>query len=68
MWLQMMFLMHADRRCKWCEKPLDPGKRSHARFCDGNRRTDWDYHQGEGNGSKLAREQSRRSPGATSIN
>ncbi len=59
MWLQMMFLMQADRRCWWCEKPLDPGMRSHARFCDDNCRANWNYHKGEGSSSKEARRRSR---------
>jgi len=37
MWLQMMFLMRADRRCWRCHKPIDPGRRSHARYCPGAR-------------------------------
>ena len=62
MWLQMMFLMRADRRCWWCERPLDPGKRSHARFCDngGRWRSSWSYHHGSGKSAKHYREQARR--------
>jgi hypothetical protein len=59
MWLQMMFLMRADRRCWSCGKPLDPGRRSHARYCDAKCRADWNYHQGEGTSSKEARRQAR---------
>jgi hypothetical protein len=61
MWLQMMFLMQEDRRCWWCEKPLDPGRRSHARFCDndGQCRSNWNYHYGEGKSSKEKRRQRR---------
>jgi hypothetical protein len=62
MWLQMMFLMRADRLCWYCHKPIDPGRRSHARFCDNNGkcRQKWNFHQGRGKSSKVAREQSRR--------
>ena len=61
MWLQMMFLMREDRRCWWCGAPLDPGMRSHTRFCDnkGKCRSAWNYHQGEGKSSKERRMQSR---------
>jgi hypothetical protein len=61
MWLQMMFLMRADRRCDWCKSPLDPGRRSHARFCDndGQCRWDWNYHKGSGKSSKHARREAR---------
>jgi hypothetical protein len=61
MWLQMMFLMHADRRCWWCGTPLDPGRHSHAKFCDNNGkcRANWNYHKGEGSSSKEARRQAR---------
>ena len=61
MWLQMMFLMHEDRRCWWCDKPLDPGRHSHARFCDNNGkcRANWNYHEGEGKSSKERRRQER---------
>jgi hypothetical protein len=62
MWLQMMLLMLADRRCWWCNAALDPGRRSHARFCDNNGkcRANWHYNQGSGRSSKGAREQARR--------
>jgi hypothetical protein len=61
MWLQMMFLMHEDRRCWWCGKPLDPGMRSHAKFCDngGRCKADWNYHKGSGKSSKHARRAGR---------
>jgi hypothetical protein len=61
MWLQMMFLMVEDRRCWWCDKPLDPGRRSHARFCDndGQCRANWNYNKGEGKSSKRARRDAR---------
>lgn len=61
MWLQMMFLMRADRRCWWCGKPIDPGRRSHARFCDNNGlcRQNWNYHEGEGKSSKRIKKQTR---------
>jgi hypothetical protein len=61
MWLQMMFLMRADRRCWWCGKPIDPGRRKHARFCDNNGvcRSNWHYHEGEGKSSKEKRRQAR---------
>jgi len=61
MWLQMMFLMHEDRRCWWCGKPLDPGMRSHARFCrnNGRCRADWHYHKGTGDSNKEKRRQGR---------
>ena len=61
MWLQMMFLMQADRRCWWCGKPLDPGRHSHARFCDnkGKCRANWNYHEGGGKSSKEWRRQGR---------
>lgn len=61
MWLQMMFLMLADRYCWWCGKGLDPGRHSHARFCDndGRCRAKWNYHEGEGRSSKEKRRQSR---------
>jgi hypothetical protein len=61
MWLQMLFLMREDRRCWWCGKPLDPGRRSHARFCDNNGqcRSNWNYHSGEGKSSKERRRQGR---------
>jgi hypothetical protein len=61
MWLQMMFLMYEDRRCWWCGRPLDPGKKSHARFCDNNGkcRAAWNYHQGEGKSSKESRRKER---------
>jgi hypothetical protein len=61
MWLQMMFLMHADRRCWWCEKPLDPGMPSHARFCktNGRCRANWNYNKGSGRSSKRARMEAR---------
>jgi hypothetical protein len=61
MWLQMMFLMRTDRRCWWCEKPIDPGRRKHARFCDNNGvcRSNWHYHEGEGKSSKEKRRQAR---------
>ena len=61
MWLQMMFLMHADRRCWWCEGPLDPGMPSHARFCknNGRCRANWNYNKGSGRSSKRARMEAR---------
>jgi hypothetical protein len=62
MWLQMMFLMHEDRRCWWCGKPLDPGMRSHARYCENNKgrcRANWNYHKGTGASSKEKRRQGR---------
>lgn len=61
MWLQMMFLMHEDRRCWWCGKPLDPGMRGHARFCDneGRCRSNWNYNKGTGKSSKQARREAR---------
>jgi hypothetical protein len=55
MWLQMMFLMHKDRRCRWCDKPLNPGMRSHAKFCQDNNgrcKGAWNYHKGTGSSSK----------------
>jgi hypothetical protein len=54
-WLQMMFLMHKDRRCRWCDKPLNPGMRSHAKFCQDNNgrcKGAWNYHKGTGSSSK----------------
>jgi hypothetical protein len=61
MWLQMMFLMREDRRCWWCGKPLDPGMRSHAKFCDneGQCRANWNYNKGSGKSSKERRRQTR---------
>jgi hypothetical protein len=61
MWLQMMFLMREDRRCWWCAAPLDPGRRSHARFCDNNGRCrwHWNYNEGSGKSSKHARMEAR---------
>jgi hypothetical protein len=61
MWLQMLFLMREDRRCWWCDKPLDPGRRSHARFCDndGKCRAKWNYNQGSGKSSKERRRRRR---------
>jgi hypothetical protein len=61
MWLQMMFLMHEDRRCWWCGKPLDPGMPSHARFCknNGRCRANWNYNEGSGKSSKHARREGR---------
>jgi hypothetical protein len=61
MWLQMMFLMHKDRRCWWCGKPLDPGMPRHARFCknNGRCRSNWNYNQGGGKSSKHARREAR---------
>jgi hypothetical protein len=61
MWLQMSFLMRTDRRCWWCNKPLDPGRRSHARFCDnkGRCRHNWNYQKGSGKSSKEKRRQVR---------
>jgi hypothetical protein len=61
MWLQMMFLMREDRRCWWCKRPLDPGRRSHARFCDNNGRcrAKWNYYEGGGDSNKEKRRQSR---------
>jgi hypothetical protein len=62
MWLQMMFLVLADRRCWCCNAALDPGRRSHARFCDNNGkcRANWNFHHGSGKSSRFAREQTRR--------
>jgi len=59
MWLQMMFLMRADRRCWHCGRPIDPGRRSHAKFCDngGKCRANYAYHSG---GQKEVKEQERR--------
>jgi hypothetical protein len=61
MWLQMMFLMREDRRCRWCGKPLDPGMRSHAKYCDNDDKCKaaWNYHEGTGASSKEKRRQSR---------
>jgi hypothetical protein len=61
MWLQMLFLMQEDRRCWWCDAPLDPGRRSHARFCDneGQCRANWNYNKGSGKSSKERRRRSR---------
>jgi hypothetical protein len=61
MWLQMMFLMEADRRCRRCGKPLDPGRRSHAKYCDNGGRCKalWNYHEGSGTSSKEWRRQGR---------
>jgi hypothetical protein len=61
MWLQMMFLMHEDRRCWWCGKPLDPGMPRHARFCknNGRCRANWNYNEGSGKSSKHARRDGR---------
>jgi hypothetical protein len=62
MWLQMMFLMREDRRCWWCGKPLDPGMRSHAKFCrdnNGQCRWNWNYYKGTGESSKEKRRQRR---------
>jgi hypothetical protein len=61
MWLQMMFLMYEDRRCWWCGKPLDPGMRSHAKYCDneGQCKAAWNYHKGTGQSSKEKRRQGR---------
>jgi hypothetical protein len=61
-WLQMMFLVQEDRRCWWCDKPLDPGMRSHARFCTDNGgrcRANWNYNKGTGASSKERRRQGR---------
>jgi hypothetical protein len=59
LWLQMMFLMRADRRCWHCGRPIDPGRRSHAKFCDndGKCKANYAYHSG---GQKEAKEQKRR--------
>jgi hypothetical protein len=61
MWLQMMFLMLEDRRCWECGRPLDPGMRSHAKFCDNNGRcrSNWNYNEGTGKSSKHARREAR---------
>jgi hypothetical protein len=61
MWLQMTFLMHEDRRCWWCGKPLDPGMPRHARFCKNNGlcRSNWNYNKGSGKSSKHARRKER---------
>jgi hypothetical protein len=59
MWMQMGFLMLEDRRCWHCGRPIDPGRRSHAKFCDnhGKCRANYAYHSG---GHKEAKEQKRR--------
>jgi hypothetical protein len=61
MWMQMMFLMLADRRCWWCDKPLDPGMPRHARFCKNNGRCrwKWNYNNGKGKSNKRARREAR---------
>jgi hypothetical protein len=61
MWLQMMFLMREDRRCWWCDKPLDPGMPRHARFCknNGRCRSNWNYNKGGGKSSKSVRKKTR---------
>jgi hypothetical protein len=61
MWLQMMFLMHADRRCWNCGRTIDPGRRKHARFCDNNGlcRSKWNYKEGRGKSSKEERRRTR---------
>jgi hypothetical protein len=60
-WLQMMFLMLADRQCWWCGTPLDPGMPRHARFCknNGRCRSNWNYNKGDGKSSKSARKKAR---------
>jgi hypothetical protein len=60
MWLQMMFLMRVDRRCKNCKRPLDPGMRSHAKFCPNGGKCKAAWHDQQ----KKARKQ-RGSRGAT---
>jgi hypothetical protein len=62
MWLQMMFLMRADRRCWNCGRAIDPGRRKHARFCDNNGKckSKWNYDEGKGKSSKSSREKRRR--------
>ena len=60
LWLQMMFLMLADRRCWSCNAALDPGRRSHAKYCNRDCRQAWHYHKGKGKSSKVARERARR--------
>jgi hypothetical protein len=60
MWLQMMFLMLADRRCRWCHAALDPGRRSHARFCDAKCRANWNYRAAD-DGRKSSKEKRRQS-------
>ena len=61
LWLQMKFLMLADRQCWWCGKPLDPGMPRHARFCknSGRCRAKWNYNNGSGKSSKGARKRTR---------
>jgi hypothetical protein len=59
MWLQMMFLMRADRRCRYCGSPIDPGRRSHAKYCDNNGKCKADYAYNFG-GQKEAKKQQRR--------
>jgi hypothetical protein len=62
MWLQMMFLMREDRRCRWCGKPLNPGMRSHAKYCQDNNdhcKYMWNYHRGAGTSNKEVRRQRR---------
>jgi predicted nucleic acid-binding Zn ribbon protein len=59
MWLQMMFLMLEDRHCWWCNKAIDPGRRSHAKFCpnDGKCKSAWHHDR--------KKQRSRGSRGAT---
>jgi hypothetical protein len=61
LWNQLMFLKRADRRCWQCHKPIDPGRRSHAKFCDNNGRcrSNWNYRKGSGKSSKEKRRQAR---------
>jgi hypothetical protein len=61
LWLQMMFLMRADRQCWYCGRPIDPGRRKHAKFCDndGKCRSNWNYENGSGKSSKEKRRQAR---------
>ena len=61
MWLQMTFLMREDRRCWWWKGPLDPGRRSHAKYCDNNGhcRWSWNYNEGTGKSSKNTRREAR---------
>jgi hypothetical protein len=44
MWLQMLVIMRADRKCRWCNKALDPSMRSHAKFCRNNGKCKGAWH------------------------
>jgi hypothetical protein len=61
LWVQMTLLMRADRQCRWCGKPLDPGMPRHARFCknNGRCRANWNYNNGSGKSSKGAKKRAR---------